>query len=95
MEQQGIAYQIGMSEVPYHVWILRDGRALEPGFGYAPEEWYVAGVDYSSPWQTFSSVAALRFWAEGGGDAKVYWYDSLSDLRDCDTAALKRFIHCD
>jgi hypothetical protein len=95
MEQQGIPYKIGMSESPYHVWIIRGGRALEPGFGYAPEEWYVAGVDYSSPWQTFSSVAALRFWAEGDGDAKVYWFNNLSDLQECDTNALKRFIHCD
>lgn len=45
MEQRGIAYQIGMSENPYHVWIIRDGRALEPGFGYV-EDWQVAGVDY-------------------------------------------------
>lgn len=81
-----------MSENPYHVWIIRDGRPLEAGFGYAPEEWAVPGVDYYHPWQTFSSVADLKQYVELG--PKVYYFNNISDFRDCDFTGM-RFVHCD
>ena len=90
-EQAGISYEIGMSQEPYHVWILLDGRALEPGYGPV-EDWRVPGVDYYHPWRTFRSVAALKSYVERG--PPVYYFDNVSDLVDCDIDDTKRFNRC-